>query len=139
VNGRHEAYRLMAKNRGNLANRRPHAHQLPLLPYPTDALSHTHLAARTPRLSSILPGFDANRQISVVECREQLKVVGLLFIMIDEERRLVYCDHLLDFFHRRDRFCLIGIEGRDYIFLEILFQMSDVAGQDDEAGILEMD
>jgi hypothetical protein len=59
--------------------------------------------------------------------------------MIDEERRLVHCDHLPDFFHRRDWFCFVGIEGRNSVFLEILFRMNDVAGQDDEAGILEMD
>ena len=59
--------------------------------------------------------------------------------MIDEELRLVCSDQLPDFFHRRDRFCLIGIQGRNYVFLEIVFQMDDVTGQDDEAGILEMD
>src|SRR4029077_17386662 len=79
-----------------------------------------------------------NRQTSVVECREQLKLVGLLLVMIDEERRLVCSDQLPDFFHRCDRFCLIGIEGRNYAFLEIPFQMDDVAGQNDEARIREM-
>src|SRR5262249_9609770 len=34
---------------------------------------------------------------------------------------------------------LVGIAGRNYVSLELLFQMNDVAGQDDEAGILEMD
>jgi hypothetical protein len=43
-----------------------------------------------------------NRQRSVVECREQFKRVGLLLVMIDKELRLVHCDHLPDFFHRRD-------------------------------------
>jgi hypothetical protein len=33
----------------------------------------------------------------------------------------------------------VGIEGRNYVFLESPFQMNDVAGQDDEAGILQMD
>jgi len=47
-------------------------------------------------------GSMTNRQTSVVERRDQLKLVGLLFVMIDEERRLVCCDHLPDFFHRRD-------------------------------------
>jgi hypothetical protein len=36
-------------------------------------------------------------QTSVVEFREQLKLVGLLFVMVDEERRLVRCDHCLIF------------------------------------------
>ena len=36
---------------------------------------------------------------SIVECREQLKLVGLAFVMIDEERRLIRCDQLPDFFH----------------------------------------
>jgi len=43
--------------------------------------------------------FGANPPTSIVECREQLKLVGLAFIMIDEERRLVRCDQLPDFFH----------------------------------------
>ena len=59
--------------------------------------------------------------------------------MIDEEHRLVHCDHLPDFFHRSDRFCLVGIERWNYVSLQILFRMNDVPGQDDEAGILEMD
>jgi len=58
--------------------------------------------------------------------------------MIDEERRLVCSDQLPDSFHRRDRFRLIGIEGRNYAFFEIPFQMDDVAGQNDEARVLEM-
>jgi hypothetical protein len=58
--------------------------------------------------------------------------------MIDEERRLVCFDQLPDSFHRRDRFRPIGIEGRNYAFFEIPFQMDDVAGQNDEARILEM-
>jgi len=44
-------------------------------------------------------GERANPPTSIVECREQLKLVGLAFIMIDEERRLVRCDQLPDFFH----------------------------------------
>jgi hypothetical protein len=40
-----------------------------------------------------------NPQTSIVECREQLKLVRLAFVMIDEERRLVRCDQLPDFFH----------------------------------------
>jgi hypothetical protein len=58
--------------------------------------------------------------------------------MIDEERGLVCTDQLFDLFHRRDRFCLVGIERRNYTSLEILFQMNDIAGQNDEARILEM-
>ena len=41
-----------------------------------------------------------NRYASVVECREQLKLIGLLFVMVDEERRLVHCDHLPNFFRQ---------------------------------------
>ena len=81
----------------------------------------------------------AFRHTSVVESREQLQLVGLRLVMIDEELRLVCRNHPPDFFHRRDRRCLIGIEGWHYVLLEILLQMNDVAGQDDEAGILEMD
>ena len=40
-----------------------------------------------------------NPQTSIVECRKQLKLVGLAFVMIDEERRLVRCDQLPDSFH----------------------------------------
>lgn len=76
---------------------------------------------------------------SVVEFREQLKLVGLFFVMVDEERRLVRCDHQPDFFHRRDGFWLVGIEGGNSVLLQILLQMNDVAGQDDEAGIHEVD
>jgi hypothetical protein len=36
---------------------------------------------------------------SIVECREQLKLIGLTFVMIDEQRRLVRCDQLPDSFH----------------------------------------
>ena len=56
--------------------------------------------------------------------------------MINEELRFVCSDQLPDFFHRRNRFCLIGIQGRDYVLLEILFRMHDVAGQNDEAEFL---
>ena len=87
-------------------------------------------------LGSVDRGATSNRQTSVVECREQLKLIGLLFVMIDEQRRLVDRDHLPDFFHRRDRFFLIGVEGRNDVVLEILFRMNDVAGQYDEAEFL---
>ena len=40
-------------------------------------------------------GSTANRQTSVLECWEQLKRVGLLFVMIDEEHRLVRCDQYI--------------------------------------------
>ena len=46
--------------------------------------------------------------------------------MIDEERRLVRCDNLPDFFHRRERVLLIGIQGWNYVPFEILFRMNDV-------------
>lgn len=39
---------------------------------------------------------------SVVVGREQLKRVGLFFVMIDEQRRLVPGDQLSDSLHRRD-------------------------------------
>jgi hypothetical protein len=57
------------------------------------------------KLSGSAPGAfgpTANWQSSVVECREQLKGVGLLFVMIDEEPRLVHRDHPPDYFHRCD-------------------------------------
>ena len=41
--------------------------------------------------------FAPARQTSVVEFREQLKLVGLLCVMVDEERRLVRGDHPPDF------------------------------------------
>jgi hypothetical protein len=74
-------------------------------------------------------------QTSVVEFRKQFTLAGLLFGMVDEVRHLVGCDHLVDFFHRRDELRLVGIEGGNSVLLEIVFQMNDVAGQDDEAGI----
>jgi hypothetical protein len=43
--------------------------------------------------------FDDQPATLIVECREKLKLVGLAFVMIDEERRLVRCDHQPDFFH----------------------------------------
>ena len=62
-------------------------------------VSSVNLLQREAREVKILGKFRSST--SVVEFREQLKLVGLLFVMIDEERRLVHCDHLPDFFHRR--------------------------------------
>src|SRR5262249_29737005 len=40
------------------------------------------------------------RLSSVIECWEQPEPVLLFFVMIDEERRLIHCDHPPDFLHR---------------------------------------
>ena len=41
-------------------------------------------------------------QVSLVECREQLERVRLIFVVIDGERRLVLRDQPPVFFHGRD-------------------------------------
>jgi hypothetical protein len=64
------------------------------------AIPEIHSA--TPGVLNFARGSTTHRQHSVVKCREQLKRVGLFFVMIDEELRIVHCDHLPDLFHRRD-------------------------------------
>jgi hypothetical protein len=39
------------------------------------------------------------RQTSIVECREQLKLIRLALVMIDEELRLIRRDQLPDLLH----------------------------------------
>ena len=85
LNGEHQrALALLARN--------PKRHE------DVHVVAWLHATTSTERVGRGRPAIPA----SVVERGEQFKLVGLLLVMIDEELRLVHCDHLSGFFHRLD-------------------------------------
>ena len=74
----------------------------------------------------------------IVKSREQLERVGLLLVVVDEDRCFVRGDQSLDFFHRRDGFRTIRIEGGHYVVPKVFRRMGDITGQDDEAGFFQV-
>src|SRR5579862_2184904 len=87
-----------SRARGPIVSSRCWGAAAPLRLSTQPARSHC-LAWLLPAAKAVSPGVF---QSSVVEFREQLKGVCLLFVMIDEQRRLVPGDQLPDFFDRGD-------------------------------------